>query len=250
MNQTIKDTSQIKVGVISDGKYGTRAFENIKKQFESEWILVPEIPLNVMLDDDIEVDVPECDLYISYVRHPDVILQMVELQKPIILGVLPGVGLYQQAKSINDRVVHAPTMCSLESNTGIPEVDAFTEFFGKPIYELTVNDSERITNIKVKRSSLCGSSDAGAKFLLEKAFKEDILQEFALSVCHECRAPRFGHTCDKEVAGIIHLVSLFECISPENYIDFDDEIKLFIENIKKEYEIRNNNSRIILKQVN
>lgn len=250
MNKSIQDINKIKVGVISDGKYGTRAFENIKKQFETEWILVPEIPLNIMLDDDIDVDVPECDLYISYVRHPDVILQMVELQKPIILGVLPGVGLYQQAKGINRRVIHAPTMCSLESNTGIPEVDAFTEYFGKPIYELTVNEKEKITNVKVTRSSLCGSSEAGAKFLVEKAFKEDILQEFALSVCHECRAPRFGQTCDKEVAGIIHLVSLFESVSPENYIDFDDDMKVFIKNIKKEYEIRNNNSRIILEQVN
>jgi hypothetical protein len=245
----IQDRKKIKVGVISDGKYGTRAYENIKKVFETEWILVPEIPSNVMLDDDIEVNVPNCDLYISYVRHPDVILQMVELQKPIILGVLPGVGLYQQAKRTNSRVVHAPTMCSLENNTGIPEVDAFTEYFGRPIFKLMVNEEEIITNVKVTRSSLCGSSKAGAKFLVGRDFKENILQEFALNVCHECRAPRFGHTCDKEVAGIIHLVSLLESISPENYADFNEDIKLFIDNIKKEHEIRNNNSRIILEQV-
>ena len=241
---------KITVGVISDGKYGTRAYENIKQKFDTEWILVPEIPPNVMLDDDIEVDVPNCDLYISYVRHPDVILQMVELQKPIILGILPGVGLFQQAKRINPRVIYAPTMCSLENNTGIPEVDTFTEYFGRPIYELKINEEEKITHVKVTRSSLCGSSEAGAKFLVNKELKEDIFQEFALNVCHECRAPRFGHTCDKEVAGIIHLVSLFESISSENYADFNDDVQLFINNIKKEYDIRNNNSRIILKQVN
>ena len=113
------------IGIISDGKYGERAYTNIKKKFEAKWILVPEIPSNVMLDDTIDLDIPECDLYISYVRHPDMILELAELQKPLILGVLPGIGLLRQAKSINSDVVHAPTMCSLENNTGIPDIDYF-----------------------------------------------------------------------------------------------------------------------------
>ena len=77
----------LRVGVISDGKYGERAFENIKKRFKAFWIKVPDIPLNVILDDDVDMSIPDCDMYISYVRHPDIITQLAELQKPLILGV-------------------------------------------------------------------------------------------------------------------------------------------------------------------
>ena len=121
----MEEINNLKVGIISDGKYGERAFENIKKKFDTIWVTVPDLPSNLMLDDEIETDIPLCDLYISYVRHPDIILQLAELQKPLILGVLPGFGLYEQAKRINSKVVHAPTMCSLESNTGIKQIDLF-----------------------------------------------------------------------------------------------------------------------------
>jgi len=227
-----------KVGIISDGKYGERAFQNISKKFKAEWILVPEIPSTVVLDDDIELNIPDCDLYISYVRHPDIILLLARLQKPLILGVLPGVGLYEQAKRLNPKVVHAQTMCSLESNTGIPEVDEFTKFFGRPIYESNVNEKGIFDELKVKRSSLCGSSEAGSKFLLKRPLNEGNLKDFALYVCHECRAPRFGHTCDKEVAGIIHLVSLFNSFSLDKKSQLYENLTPFIENIKKEYERR------------
>jgi len=240
---------KLKVGVVSDGKYGDRAYVNIKTKFKTEWILVPDIPANIMLDDELDLKIPECDLYISYVRHPDIITQLVELQKPIILGVLPGIGLYIQARKINPNVIYAPTMCSLDNNTGIPEVDLFTTYFGRPIYHFNLNDRGIIDKIDIKRSSLCGSSKAGADFLLNKIFKENNLQNFALNVCYECRAPRFGHTCDKKVAGIIHLVSLFNGISLESFNKLTDNLKSFIKKIKKEYERRTKNSNIILKEV-
>ena len=246
---TIHSFKNLKVGLVSDGKYGERAFENIKKIFEVDWILVPDIPSNIMLDDDLELDIPDCDIYISYVRHPDIILELAELQKPLILGVLPGVGLLNQARNINRQVIHAPTMCSLENDTGIPEIDEFTTYYGRPIYEPKIDEDGKFKKIKVKRSSLCGSSEAGAEFLLDKEFNTENLQNFALSVCHECRAPRFGHTCDKEVAGINHLVSLLNAMSPEDLSQMDGNLKAFITNIHSEYEKRMENSRILLKEV-
>ena len=240
------EKEKFKVGVISDGKYGERAFQNIKKIFEASWILVPDIPSNVFIEDDFDLDIPECNVYISYVRHPDIILQLAELQKPLILGVLPGVGLYFQAKNINPMVVHAPTMCSLENNTGIPEIDTFTFYFGKPIFEVNLDERQVFTKIKVKRSSLCGSSNEGSKFLLNKEFNEKNLQGFALTVCHECRAPRFGHTCDKEVAGINHLDSLFNSFNFEFFEKIDGNLKLFINMILNEYNTKMEKSRTLL----
>jgi len=60
----------------------------------------------------------------------------------------------------------------------------------------------------------------------------------------------FSHTCDKEVAGILHIVSLFESIPQDIIVNLDDNTKSFIENMEKEYKIRLNNSRKILSQVN
>ncbi|MBY9015773.1 MAG: hypothetical protein KGD68_08795 [Candidatus Lokiarchaeota archaeon] len=242
--EIMDESYNLRVGVISDGKYGERAFENIKKRFKASWIKVPDIPLNVILDDDVEMSIPDCDMYISYVRHPDIITQLAELQKPLILGVLPGYGLYEQAKRLNSHVIHAPTMCSLENNTGIDEIDLFTSFYGNPIYNTIINQSGFVEEIEVKRSSLCGSSEAGARFLINKQFNEENLQNFALRVCHECRAPRFGKTCDKEVAGIIHLVSLFDGISSEIYLKLNDDLKQFISRIKNDYITRKKNSKL------
>lgn len=237
------ESYNLRIGVISDGKYGERAFENIKKRFKTFWIMVPDIPLNVILDDDVMMNIPECDMYISYVRHPDIIIQLAELQKPLILGVLPGYGLYEQTKKLNSLVIHAPTMCSLENNTGIEEIDLFTRFYGNPIYNPIINQNRLVEDIEVIRSSVCGSSEAGAKFLINKQFNEENLQNFALSVCHECRAPRFGKTCDKEVAGIIHLVSLFNGISSEVFLNLDDKLIQFISKIKNDYKTRKINSK-------
>ena len=241
--EIMDESYNLRIGVISDGKYGERAFENIKKRFKACWIKVPDIPLNIILDDDVKMDIPDCDMYISYVRHPDMITQLAELQKPLILGVLPGYGLYEQTKRLNSHVIHAPTMCSLENNTGIDEIDLFTRFYGNPIYNLNINQNGYVEEIEVKRSSICGSSEAGAKFLINKQLNEENLQNFALSVCHECRAPRFGKTCDKEVAGIIHLVSLFDGISRETYLKLNDKLKQFINKIKNDYKTRKKNSK-------
>ncbi|MBD3339535.1 MAG: hypothetical protein GF353_10525 [Candidatus Lokiarchaeota archaeon] len=231
---------QLKVGIISDGKYGERAFSNIKNKFNTIWIEVPDIPSNVFLEDDIDLNIPECDLYISYVRHPDIIIQLAELNIPLILGILPGQGLYHQLKQINKNVVHSQTMCSLRNNTGIDAVDKFSTYFGEPLYNLSINSEGILDNIEINRSSLCGSTEAGAKFLVGKKLTKKNLREFALRICHECKAPRFGRTCDKEVAGIIHLKYLLESIKAQNEFLLKNELLEFISEVENEYNVRKN----------
>lgn len=234
----------LQVGIISDGKYGERAFQNIQEEFEAKWIIVPEIEPTIMIDDNLELNIPECDLYISYVRHPDIILEIAELNKPLILGILPGFGLYKQVKTINSRAIYTPSMCSLKGDTGIGVIDAFSASFGTPIYEVKINDKAIISNIALQRKSLCGSSIAGAKFLKNKELSRKNLEDFALHVCHECRAPRFGHTCDKEIAGLIHLVSLFEGIST-----YSNDLKDFRTSIINEYNKRTKQVNELLNMV-
>lgn len=225
----------MKIGILTDGKYGDRAFENISKIFSCEWIQLEEIPQSVILDD-YEIDVPNCDLFISYLRHPDQVFAAAELGKPMLLGISFGEGFLRQVREINSKVFAFPTMCSAEPKTGVPEIDEFARHFGRPTYEVRFNNG-KVVDVEVLRSSPCGSSEAGSKFIKSKSISTPILQDFALHVCHECRAPRFGRTCDKELSGIIHIRSLISGLKKAN-AQLDTDTLEFIENIEKEYQNR------------
>ncbi|NHI91065.1 MAG: hypothetical protein EAX96_01095 [Candidatus Lokiarchaeota archaeon] len=225
-----------KLGIVTDGKYGERAFENIREVFECEWILLEEIPASVMLDDDYELDIVDCDLYISYLRHPDQVFALAELEKPTLLGISFGLGFFRQLQEINATVLDFPTMCSVEPITGIPEIDKFAHHFGCPVFETEVEDG-LIKKVNVIRSSPCGSSKVGPDYIKGKPISVKTFQDFAIHVCHECRAPRFGQTCDKELSGIIHIRSMVKSIE-ESYTIENEEVLSFIDNINQEYNNR------------
>ena len=43
-----------------------------------------------------------------------------------------------------------------------------------------------------------------------------LLQHYGLRICHFCRAPRFGRTCDKELSGLLHIRELVNAITGVN----------------------------------
>jgi hypothetical protein len=199
------------IGIVSDGKFGDRAFEIIKERFPTEWIMAP-FPQSIMVDD-LELTIPECDLYISYVRHPDVALAIIEKQKPVIHGVSFGPGFLRQAKAINEDIVAPVTMCSLEDNTRVPEINEFAKVFGRPSFEVRVEDDGTIESVKVIRGSPCGSTVAASAELHGTQLSPEQLQHYGLRICHFCRAPRFGKTCDKELSGLLHIRDLVKAVN-------------------------------------
>jgi hypothetical protein len=223
----------MKIGIVSDGKFGDRAFEVIRERFPTEWIMAP-FPQGIMVDD-IELTLPECDLFISYVRHPDVALAVIDRQKPVILGVSFGPGFLRQAKGINENIVAPPTMCSLEDNTWVPAINEFAKVFGRPTFEVKVQDDGTIDSIRVIRGSPCGSTVAASAELPGTKLSPEQLQHYGLRICHFCRAPRLGKTCDKEVAGLLHIRDLVKAInevSPEagaRVKPFTDEMEKIID---------------------
>jgi hypothetical protein len=223
----------MKIGIVSDGKFGDRAFEVIRERFPTEWIMAP-FPQGIMVDD-IELTLPECDLFISYVRHPDVALAIIDRQKPVILGVSFGPGFLRQAKGINENIVAPPTMCSLEDNTWVPAINEFAKVFGRPTFEVKVQDDGTIDSIRVIRGSPCGSTVAASAELPGTKLSPEQLQHYGLRICHFCRAPRLGKTCDKEVAGLLHIRDLVKAInevSPEagaRVKPFTDEMEKIID---------------------
>jgi hypothetical protein len=201
----------MKIGIVSDGKFGDRAFEIIREKFPTEWIMAP-FPAAIIVDD-LELSLPECDLYISYVRHPDVALAVIEKQKPVILGVSFGPGFLRQAKAINENIIAPVTMCSLEDNTWVPEINEFAKVFGRPTFDVKVRDDGTIDNVRVIRGSPCGSTVAASAELPGKQLSPEQLRHYGLRICHFCRAPRFGKTCDKELSGLLHIRELGKSIN-------------------------------------
>lgn len=223
----------MKIGIISDGKFGDRAYEIIREKFPTEWITAP-FPSGMMVDD-IDLTLPECDLYISYVRHPDVALAIVEKGKPVILGVSFGPGFLRQAKGINENIVAPPTMCSLEDNTWVPEINEFAKVFGRPIFDVTVQEDGTIESVRVLRGSPCGSTVEASAELPGTQLSPEQLQHYGLRICHFCRAPRLGKTCDKEVSGLLHIRELVHAITAVSPVtgarvkQFTDEMEKIID---------------------
>ncbi len=201
----------MKVGIVSDGKFGDRAYEIIREKFPTGWITAP-FPQSMVVDD-LDLPLPGCDLFISYVRHPDVALAIVEKEKPVILGVSFGPGFLRQAKGINEDIVAPVTMCSLEDTTWVPAINEFAKVFGRPRFDVKVRNDEILEKIRVIRGSPCGSTVAASAELPGTTISEEQLRHFGLRICHFCRAPRFGKTCDKELSGLLHVRELIRAIT-------------------------------------
>ena len=195
-------TGPLRGCIVSDGAFGDRAFERCLARFSTDFALVEPLPPTVV--DDVAIVVPEADLYLSFLRSPAQALALVEKGRPVILGVSFGPGFVRQAQGINPAVVAPETMCSLEPATGNHALDTFARAFGRPEFAATVRDG-KLVRLEVLRGSPCGSTAAASAELVDQSLSPETLRHFGLPICHNCRAPRLGRTCDKESAGLIHV---------------------------------------------
>ncbi len=202
----------IRVCIVSDGTLGDRAFEQCMARFPTEFALVEPLPATVV--DDVSIEVPQADLYLSYLRSPAQALALVEKGRPVILGVSFGPGFVRQALSFNPAVIAPETMCSLEPTTGNHALDTFANVFGRPQFAATVRNG-KLVRLDVVRGSPCGSTTAASTELIGQYLSPETLRHFGLRICHHCRAPRLGRTCDKETAGLIHVRELLRALPPE-----------------------------------
>jgi len=184
----------MKILIISDGPFGDRAAENIRKKFpDTSLCYIEEVDRKILLDeyefkDNVEQLIEGSDLLISYIRHPDIILELCYYNKPTIIAIFRGTGLLNQAKEINPKVVMPSSMCSLENNTGINEIDIFCEKFGKPIYKIEFNpDTFEFLKIELERESPCGATIRSIPTLIGKKINPVNLDQYAILVIHECR---------------------------------------------------------------
>jgi len=218
----------LKVLIISDGKYGDRAIKVVQKKFPSAELIIirEENPMmfldEVNLDKDVENAIEHADLLILYVRHPDVVTEICMRQKPTILPVHFGIGFFNDVKASNPRIAQPISMCNALPNMGISEIDNFFKNFGSPVYNIKIeyleNNQPNIKEVSLLAKSPCGASDETLKYLRGKTLTPENLNNFALCVRQECREP-MSVTFKRDfsdTAGSTHLLKLLVAIEQED----------------------------------
>ena len=218
----------IKILIFSDGKYGDRAIEVVKKKFpKSELVLLEEHDPTMFLDevflsDEVETAIKNADILILYLRHPDVVAEICDRQIPTILPVHFGEGFYNQVKRTNPKIVQPISMCNALPNTGISVIDDFFKIFGTPNYvvklEYPDHEDPLIKEIKLVRESPCGASFNTLEQIRGKPLTVETLNNFAVNVRQECREPMtviFNRNM-ADSSGATHLTNLIAAIEREN----------------------------------
>ncbi len=220
--------NKIKIVIFSDGKYGDRAVEVVKKRFpETELVLLEEQDPTMFLDefllsDKVETVIQNADILILYLRHPDVVAEICDRQIPTILPVHFGEGFYNQVKRSNPNVVLPISMCNALPNTGISVIDEFYKEFGTPNYvvklEYANHEAPLIKDIKLVRQSPCGASFNTLEQIRGKPLTVETLNNFAVNVRQECREPMtviFNRNM-ADSSGATHLTNFIAAIEREN----------------------------------
>jgi hypothetical protein len=160
------------------------------------------------------------DFIISYILHPDLVLELVEQLHDkvgwIIVGAWKGEGFKNQLEQY-ENVSCPENMCDLEEN-GDSVFDEFVSKFGKPIVEIEC-EGNRVSEVRVLRSSPCGSTF----FVADEMVGEDINNlpiKAGLKLQHyPCRAPKlrlFVDECKKEIASNFHSDAFEDAIEKYN----------------------------------
>lgn len=169
----------MKICVLTRGKYGHRAIENIRNNTPFELVEV-DIPLKLpeLIDDpesyvdslDIDLSFGSADIILSYALHPDITEELIRragragVKAFIATGGFKAGSPVQLGKVAEESGVFLVThevCCSLAGSKN-PTVKEYLKELGSPIVEIEVNDGH-IKSVDVLRSSPCG----GTRFMAE-----------------------------------------------------------------------------------
>lgn len=237
--------------VISDGKYGDRAADVISKKFPTtEFILIQERNVHMLIDHptlskELIEKIKWADLLIIYVRHPDVVMKILEYKNPAVIAVDFGKGFLKQARTVNPQVVMPEAMCNVQPNTGIREIDEYFSKYGFPTYEVELEYSEGeipiIKNVNLQVESPCGASVEALNNLIGKKLIPDTITNYGVNIRHECREPISIMLTHKDIAdssASLHIVNLLNALEDSAPELFGPETDLgkYAKERRKEYK--------------
>jgi len=243
----------IKIIVLSDGKYGDRAITVIKKKFpDAELIILKEEDPTMFLDEVdlepfVEDAIKKADLLIPYVRHPDVVYEIVSRGKPTILPINLGLGFLNQVSEVNSNIIMPISMCNALSDTGIEVIDKYLEKYGTPKYKIELEYNENKIPIAKEVSliveSPCGASNASIELIKGQEITPETLNAFALNIRQECREPvsvLLSHDEMSESSAVQHLLKLLDAIEREDSSIFSPDTPLgdYVAKRRQEYKIK------------
>jgi len=224
----------IEILILSDGKYGDRAAKVIQKKFPSTTMVTlderdpQEFIDEVLLEERVEIAINRAELLIIYIRHPDVVQEICDRNKPSILAIDFGEGFLRQVKEINSKVVMPTAMCNFFPDTGIKEIDNYFKQYGFPQFEVElVNSSEnvpKIKDIKLSVESPCGASNIGIDKIRGKLLTPETITLFGLNIRYECREPvsiLLSHKDMADSSALLHVLNLLDAIertAPELFL--------------------------------
>ena len=224
---------EIKIVILSDGKYGDRAAKVIADRVpDTKLIIIDEMDPHIFLDEytleiELEKEISEADLLISYVRHPDVVAEICDRQKPTILAVDFGEGFYRQVKSSNDRVIMPTAMCNPPKNTNIDEIDDYFSKFGFPTFKVSFDKTKNppiIEDVEVLIESPCSATRTSIELVRNKPLIPKTIIDFGLNVRYECREPvsvLLSHKDMSDSSALLHILCLLDALEeagPEYFL--------------------------------
>lgn len=215
----------IAILILSDGKYGDRAAKVIQKKLPNTTMVIleerdpQEFIDEVLLEESVEIAINKADLLIIYIRHPDVVQEICDRNKPSILAIDFGEGFLRQVKEINSKVVMPTAMCNFFPDTGITEIDNYFTQYGFPKFEVELEDSSNnvpiIKDVKLMTESPCGASNIGIEKIRGKLLTPETITLFGLNIRYECREPvsiLLSHKDMADSSALLHVLNLLDAI--------------------------------------
>ncbi|HIQ38917.1 MAG TPA: hypothetical protein EYH53_02795 [Methanothermococcus okinawensis] len=219
------------IAIISDGKYGHRTYEVIKKRFHCEYIILKYRGNfeDIRIEEEMLKKLKNFDILITYLRNPDLtytLLEEINTQKKldknpfIIIGIWEGEGFKRQMERFKN-VVCPDLLCNLDEKylrdklEYYPQLREFLRYFGKPKVNIYL-DNNIIKNIEVIRDSPCGAVSKTLQEFFGERMEEDTLRRMGLRIQHFCNAGRFRLFSERECKKVKVGQILLEGINLQN----------------------------------
>ncbi|TFG00671.1 MAG: hypothetical protein EU541_01670 [Promethearchaeota archaeon] len=241
----------MKILVISDGKYGDRAAKVIRKKFpHTQFIVIKERNVNSFIDnvnlsENLIEKIKWANLLISYVRHPDVVMEICGYKVPIIIAVDFGKGFLKQIQTINPKCIMPESMCNVKPNTGIDEIDLYFSQYGIPRYQVELDASRGeipiIKNVKLLVESPCGASDVALDKLIGKKLIPETITSYGVNIRNECREPisvMLKHNDIADSSASLHLIQLLDALekTAPHYFNSNKQLIEYAKKRRQEYK--------------
>ena len=218
----------LKIIVFSDGKYGDRTAEVVKKKFPRTKIIYLEKrnPSEFIdeydLSDEIFESIDSADLLILYILHPDIVAELCDQGKPTIIPIEFGEGFLTQVRESNPKVVVPVAMCNYIPESGIKEIDHYFKQYGIPEFKIKLEKISDITyiirDVKLITESPCGATKEALSQIIDKPLVPETLSAYALNVRHECREPvslLLSRDNMAESSSLLHIQKLIDALEAE-----------------------------------